>query len=194
MPREQISIETISSFVSGDISAFDQIYRHYSKKLFHFTFDLVKIKSEAEEIVQEVFLKLWQNRTKLREYTSFETFLFRIAYNTTISVLRKRAQEKRYIEYIKALSLVESGKNQNYAFELDELINTVNEIINQLPERQKDVFILSREQGLAYKEIAQELGISINTVENHMVRALKFIKTKLSDCSIFCLLIYYLFF
>lgn len=183
---------TISRLKAGDMAAFDQIYRHYAQKLFQFSLSLLKNRADAEEIVQETFLKLWANRQKIDLYASFQSYLFTIAYNSMMSVLRKRASQQKYVDYIKSLNLIEREDSVVKKVEFEEFNDRVQSIIEQLPPRQREVFRLSREQGLSYQEIAQQLGLSVNTIENHMVRALKFIKSKLAEHSLACLLLFYL--
>lgn len=190
----KISDETISQLKSGDITAFDEAYRFYSPKLYHFSLNLVKIKPVAEGIVQEVFLKIWVNRHKIDLYRSFESYLFTIAHNTMISVLRKRSSEKEYRNYVKSLNLLEVEETIIRNLEFKELQGKLQEVVDQLPSRQKEVFRLSRDQGLSHKEIAKKLDISTNTVEVHMNRALKSIRSRLFNHSLILLLFFYLFY
>jgi RNA polymerase sigma-70 factor (ECF subfamily) len=183
---------TVSKLKEGDMQAFDRVYRHYAQKLFQFSLSLLKNRADAEEIVQETFLKLWANRHKIDLYASFQSYLFTIAYNTMMSVLRKRVSEQKYVDYVKSLNLIERETSVAGKVEFEEFNDQVRNIIEQLPPRQREVFRLSREQGLSYQEIAQQLGLSVNTIENHMTRALKFIKSKLAEHSLACLLLFYL--
>ena len=184
--------DTISRLKAGDMRAFDEVYRNYAPKLFQFSLKLLKNRADAEEIVQETFLKLWAKRSKIDLYASFESYLFTIAYNTSMSFLRKRASQKKYVDYVKSLGLLETAGAALKKMEFEEFDLQIKEIIDQLPPRQKQVFHLSRKQGLSHQEIAEKLGLSKNTVENHMVRALNFIRTKLSENSLACLLFFYL--
>lgn len=121
--------ELVKLLKENDMSAFDKIYRKYSRRLFQFAFGILKSGTDAEEIVHE------------------------------FSELKEKTQG----------------------------------VINQLPERQKQIYLLSREDGLSYREIADKLSISVNTVENHMVKALRFLREKLGGLSVMSLLFYYLF-
>jgi RNA polymerase sigma-70 factor (ECF subfamily) len=191
--REVINSKTIKQFKADDMSAFDVIYRKYNKKLYRFAYSILKIKSDAEEIVQEVFIKVWENRNKIDEYLSFESYLFTITYNSTISFIRKRTKESQYIDYLKSIQHPSIQPNIIPELEYNELKDKSEKIIELLPHRQKQIYKLNREEGLTYKEIAVKLNISINTVETHMERALKVIRKKLGDISIVLLIFYYLF-
>ncbi len=83
--------------------AFYQLYERYSRRLYGFVLRYIKQEADAEEIVQEVFIKIWETRDKIDVYSSFESFLFTIAYNATISLFRKRAREEKYLEHLKSL-------------------------------------------------------------------------------------------
>lgn len=171
----------VARLKKSDVSAFDGIYRQYAPKLYGFALSLIKNQSDAEGVVQEVFLKIWKNRDKLDLHASFESYLFTITHNTVVSLLRKKVSEKKYLEYLHAIQLPPAEDAISADLEWRELQKEVELIIDQLPARQQEVYRLSREQGLSYPEIAQRLELSINTVENHMGRALKFIRSKLKD-------------
>jgi len=176
----------------GDMLAFDEIYHKYNKLLFGFAIRIVKFSHDAEDIVHDVFLKLWQNRTSIDEGMSFRSYLFTIAYNTTINIIRKRSVKEEYVEALK--NLQDQGTN-NVATEMEfnELNEKLQSALNELPQRQKEIYMLSRDEGLTYSQIAEKLSISVNTVENHMVKALKFLRTRIDTTSIMATLFWYLF-
>ncbi len=107
----------------GDRVAFYNIYERYCKRLYGFVLRYIKQEADAEEIVQEVFIKVWEARTKIDVYSSFESFLFTVAYNATISLFRKRVSEKKYLEHLKSLQqseYVPDAANEIYFNELNE--------------------------------------------------------------------------
>lgn len=161
--------------------AFYQLYERYSRRLYGFVLRYIKQEADAEEIVQEVFIKIWETRDKIDVYSSFESFLFTIAYNATISLFRKRAREKKYLEHLKSLQQVEAAPNLIDEIQFNELNDTVQSLLNELTPRQKEVFQLSREQGLAHEEIAKKLNISVNTVKKHIANTLAFLKSRLDN-------------
>ena len=188
-----IDSETIKQFKADDMLAFDIIYRTYSKKLYRFAYSIIKVKPDAEGIVHEVFIKVWEKRNRIDEYLSFESYLFTITYNTTISFIRKKVKENKYIEYLKSIQNPSIQSKIIPEIEYKELKDKSEKIVGLLPMRQKQIYKLSREEGLTYKEIAAKLSISVNTVETHMERALKSIREKLGSVSIVLLILYYLF-
>ena len=95
--------ELLQLIQKDDRIAFYNLYERYSKRLYGFVLRYIKQESDAEEIVQEVFIKIWESRSKIDVYSSFESFLFTIAYNATISLFRKRVTEKKYLEHLKSL-------------------------------------------------------------------------------------------
>jgi RNA polymerase sigma-70 factor, ECF subfamily len=191
MSKEVISKETISCFKCGDMAAFDQIYRIYKKKIFLFALSIIKIREDAEGILHDVFLKVWENRKTIDEHLSFESYLFTITYNSTISLMRKKVSEIQYMDYLKSIQNASQQEELNSEVDYILLKEKSDEIIDKLPARQKQVYKLSREDGLSYKEIAKSLNITNNTVETHMERALKTLRTQLGNISSFSVLLFY---
>lgn len=179
--NDHINLELLIRLKNGDILAFDELYKLYSHKLFSFVFRILKDEADSDDIVQEVFLKIWTHREKLGDYRLLNSFIFTIAYNNSISLIRKRISSTKYIEYLRVLSVNQPPANFITEIELIELNNKVENLISSLPERQKQIFLMHREKGLTYPEIAAELEISKNTVENHMVKALKYLRQNLNN-------------
>lgn len=179
--NDHINLELLNRLKNGDILAFDELYKLYSHKLFSFVFRILKDEADSDDIVQEVFLKIWTFREKLGDYKLLNSFIFTIAYNNSISLIRKRISSTKYIEYLRVLSVNQTQANFITEIELIELNNKIEHLISNLPERQKQIFLLHREKGLTYPEIAEELEISKNTVENHMVKALKYLRQNLNN-------------
>jgi len=188
-----IGKEVVDRIKHSDMTAFDEVYRLYCHKLYGFVHHIIKSESDAEEIVQEVFVKLWESRHKLETFRSFDGYIFTIAYNTSISLLRRRVSEKKYLEQFLFTENEEYASETADEIQFIQLKDKLNVILEQLPPRQKEVFYLNREKGLTYREIAEKLGISENTVEIHMGRALKQLKEKMNRESFFTLLFIFLF-
>lgn len=186
--------KVIKDFISGDIKSFDLLYHLFYNRLYNFVFGLIKIRTESEGIVQEVFIKIWESRNQLKKHSSFESFLFTIAYNTTISHLRKKATEQKYIDYIKSIQIETESPTIDEKLDLEKLNTTINKVIDKLPSRQQEVFKLKHFEDYSYKQIAEELQISINTVENHMVKSHRFLKQNLNENYTSGLLLISLFF
>ena len=183
----------IKQMKAGNMKAFDTIYHQYCNRLFGFVMKLIKEKNDAEEIVQEVFTRLWASRQQIDEYASFDSYLFTITYNTSMSLLRKRLSEKKYMEHLGNIQDEVSEANAIEEIQYSELNQKYKDILNQLTPRQKEIFLLSREEGLTHKEIAAKLGISKNTVEIHISNALNFIKNNLDKTLIINTLFFELF-
>jgi RNA polymerase sigma-70 factor (family 1) len=184
--------ELMKEIRAGNMLAFDALYRKYSKRLYKFSQSILKSKDEAENIIQDVFLNLWINRDKVEKDSSVKYYIFKIAYNSAISIIRKKIKESQYIEYVKKLQDLKE-EPVDLQIEYNELNKKLNEIINKLPGRQKEVYLLHKVEGLKYVEISKRLNISVNTIENHMSRALKTIREKLRNYSILLILFYSLF-
>ncbi|MDR1500017.1 MAG: RNA polymerase sigma-70 factor [Tannerellaceae bacterium] len=159
---------------------FDRIYVNYFTRLYRFAKEYVIYSEDAENIVQDVFMMLWEKRRVLNVQVSLTAYLFSIVKNKCIDHLRRRVVADEYKQElnIKLLSL----EDINRAFASDEDIERfLNDALNKLPERCRQVFIMSRIEGKKYQEIADELGISVNTVENQMSIALRKLRIELKD-------------
>lgn len=181
MKNAESNTELVRLLKKGDMKAFDIIYKKYSKRLYGFVFRYIKNEVDTEEIVQEVFIKIWKSRDKLNVYSSFESFLFTIAHNATVNLLKKRATEQKYVEHVKSLQSIEKAYELTDEIHYKELKYKLQGLLDELTPRQKEIFQLSREQGLSNKEIADKLSISLQTVKNHLASALSFLKGKLDD-------------
>lgn len=181
MKQEKLEIDVFERLKKGDVLAFDAVYAKYCRRLFGFVLKYVKQKDDAEEIVQEVFVKIWESRHKIDVYASFDSFLFTIAYNSTISLLRKRVTEKKYIEFLISQQQEYIVDDSSVEMQFNELNENVQLLLNELTPRQKEVFQLSRVEGLTHEEIAIKLNISTNTVKNHVVTALSFLRKRLDN-------------
>lgn len=176
-----INHELLARLKNGDMLAFDQVYRLYSHKLFSFVFKILKNEDEADDIVQEVFVKIWESREKLGDYKLLNSYIFTIAYNNSIDLIRKKINKNKYLEQLKNSSEIQIIPTTISEIEFNELNIQVEKLIAHLPERQKQVYQLHREEGLTYTEIAEQLSISKNTVENHMVKALKYLRQNMDN-------------
>lgn len=181
MNNNESNIELVKLLKKGDMKAFDIIYKKYSRRLYGFVYRYVKQETDTEEIVQEVFIKIWKSRDTINIYSSFESFLFTIAHNATVNLLKKRATEQKYVEHVKSLQHIDTTYELMDEIHYQELKHKFQGLLKELSPRQKEIFQLSREEGLSHKEIAEKLGISTNTVKNHLVTALSFLKGKLDN-------------
>lgn len=169
--------ELIRALVNNETKAFEALYLLYGRKLLTFVSTYFSSKDDAEEIVQEVFVKIWNKRAKLAEHDSLKGYLFTIAYN---SVRKTFIKKKR-----------ESDLKQNYAFEYlnvseestsvgyySEMISQIEKIVEDMPEKRKQIFTLCKKEGLSIKEVASYLNISEKTVKNQITAAYQTIRER----------------
>jgi RNA polymerase sigma-70 factor (ECF subfamily) len=169
--------EWILALKMGDLQAFNDLFDCYGKRLYYFSIRYLKLEENAEEIVQEVFMKIWNNRLELSAQKSLEAYLFTIARNGILNTIRKSKSEQAYLNYAK----INPGKNVLLDEELNfnELEKAYHQVIEQLSPRRKEIFLLSREQSLSNAEIAEKMNISVKTVENQMTSAISEIRRNL---------------
>lgn len=174
---KQIHI-TLIELKKGNTNALKTIFDLYAEKLFYRALKFVNSKEIAEEIVQDVFIAIWENRNELNIQNSFDSYLFTSVKNHSISYLRKKISNFE----AENLSFVENSANNSTnetSIEYTELNNELQRAINMLPERCKLIFTLSRNSGLTYKQIAAELNISAESVKTQIGIALKKLKSHL---------------
>jgi RNA polymerase sigma-70 factor, ECF subfamily len=184
--------ELMRQIKADNMFAFDVLYKKYCKRVYKFGNSILKSPEESENLMQDVFLSLWENRHKVEKDSSIKSYIFTIAYNSAISVIRKKAKESQFVEYLKSLQEI-IIEPVNVELEYNELTKKLDEIVKALPQRQKEVYLMHNIDGLKYSEIAERLNISVNTIENHMSRALKTIREKLGNYSVIAILFFYLF-
>ena len=166
----------------GDEKAFRLLFERYRNQLFTYLFRITKSKEAAEEMVLDVFLKIWLGRSIITEIQNFEGFLFRIAHNKAIDFLRTVAQQPAKQETLWAsMQETPASETADQRLELNRAQQTIHEAVERLPGQQQKVFVLSREQGLTYDQIAEKLHLSRHTVRNHMAAALEFIRLFLQE-------------
>ncbi len=176
----------------GDKNILDEIYSRYHKKIFGFALSYLKNEDDAYDVVQEVFINIWNSRSGLNKDTRIEPLIYTSAKNAVISLFRKKSTEKKYLEYL-GNSVISNNIGAEELTDFGFLEEQYEALIIQLPEKRKKIFLLSRKAGLSNKEIAVRLGISEKTVENQMTSALAFFKEKFGDCGFLGLLFFHLF-
>jgi RNA polymerase sigma-70 factor (family 1) len=166
----------IKELKDGNEFYFRQVFDQYHQKLYFFI--LYKTRSEyiAEEVVQMAFTKLWQCRQTLREEYTISTQLFRIATTILIDFLRKYNNKAAMTAGLDMVDIEKGIDSTNEKMSGAELQKKISEAVNDLPPVRKQVFEMSREQGMSYREIAETLCVSSKTVETHIYKALKQIK------------------
>lgn len=172
-----IDIDYIRKMKRGDVDAFRTIYNLYCSDLLKFAFHFLKNKEEAEEVVQDIFLKIWDKKVLIDEKHSFNGFVFIIAKRVILNKIRAKVKI-RNVEIVSEHNTTKQNAQDLLVYK--ELQMLSDRAISTLPEKRRQIFIMSRKQGLSNKEIATHLGISDKTVENQIGLALKSIREYLT--------------
>ncbi len=168
-------IELFRLIASGDEHAFRQIFESYKHRLVSYLTAFTKSSEEAKELTQEVFLSLWVNRAKLSDAESPRNYLFTIARNKAFDFLRKVSADDKMREMLRS-RIIESGTAVEENDYPTERSRRLQEAMSRLSRQRLAVFQLSRVEGLTHDQIAARLSISKNTVKNHIIASVKFIK------------------
>ncbi len=162
----------VRKVVHGDVAAFEKLYRKYAGRLYYFALRFCRCPEDAEETVQEIFIRIWKNRSDLIEDFSFSAYLFTIARNYLFNLNRKKMHEKAYREHLLHYFL-EQDNDPEKRLMFRDLQDKLQEAILRLPPMQQKVFRMVRLSGMSHKEVAELLDVTVKTVETHMRLALK---------------------
>jgi RNA polymerase sigma-70 factor (ECF subfamily) len=176
-----IALETHSDL------AFEQLFKTHYKALHAYANMLLKDVDLAEEVVQTMFLKLWEKRSMLDVQTSVKAYLYKCVYNDSLNLIKHEKVKSKYQDFT-VRTMNSRHEAASHSVELSELQKQLQIALNDLPEQCRTIFQMSRFEELKYKEIAEQLGISIKTVENQMSKALKILRLKLVDFLVLLLL------
>ncbi len=193
LKTKQTESSLIEELNKGNKEAFRLLFEKYGKRLYHFSLKYLRDKEDSEDLLNEVFLKIWENRGTLKTNTSFQAYLFTIAYNNIRKRFLKKSKEEKYIQIFAEEYISESSINED-SLDYLQFVNKIEKIVNLLPPRRREIFNLSYKEELKNEEIADRLGISIQFVKNQLSIARKFIidKTK-ADNHLAGVLLLYLF-
>jgi len=162
----------------GSELAFTELYNRYKNLVYGTALKITKSKVLAEEAVQDVFLKIWQNQEKAAEITNFENYLFIISRNHIFDMIKKIARETNMASDITYKN--SAADDTDTAIKDDQYNVILNQIIEQLPPQQQKIYKMAKMEGLSHQKIGENLGISTETVKKHMAQALKFVRFKIS--------------
>ena len=178
----------IEQLLARNEKAFEATFKRYYKPLHAYAFTIVKDEAVAEDIVQQVFFRIWKNAENLHIHSSIAAYLYRSVNNESLNHLK---HEKLVVAHQKATAPQMKEERDSAAGKIlhKELEQKIREALNTLPEHCRTVFQLSRFENLKYQEIADRLGISIKTVENQMGKALKILRIQLIDLLPFLLIL-----
>jgi RNA polymerase sigma-70 factor (ECF subfamily) len=170
---------------TGDIAAFETLFRIHSEGLCAHACRYLQSREEARDVVQDLFLWIWDHRYEWRVEGSLQAYLYRSTHNRSFGRLRHRRLEQRFrdaqMRAVESTSAAVAPDHADAAAHLSDLAQAVERVMADLPERCREVFALNRQHHLTYPQIAEVFDISVKTVEAHMGRALKVLRAKLTD-------------
>ncbi|MFB9109698.1 RNA polymerase sigma-70 factor [Flavobacterium gyeonganense] len=174
------------SFKKGEEAAFKYFYDKYFRRITSFSIQFIYDQDEAENLAQEAFINLWQNRKEIESINGIQSFLYTYAKSKCLNLIRHNKVKDKFKNDLlnhkeRELDIEVLNSIQFDTLELTELERIINESINDLPPKTRQVFIKKRFENKKNAEIAEEMQVSLKAVEAHMTKALKILKTKLSD-------------
>jgi len=184
--------EIILRLKKDDKVAVDELFGYYYPRLYQFSKSILKIDNEIDDILQDVFVKIWLNRQKIGNAETFNAYIFTITKNGVLNLIRKNLRDHTFRDQLFLRSVAEEYQPENQ-LEFEEIKAGIDQIVAKLPEKRQQIFILSRTDGLSNKEISQQLNISEKTVEDHITHAIKQIKRSMKEMGILSILYFYLF-
>lgn len=186
--RVEVSeVATIQLLAKGSEAAFEQVFKTHFKALHSYACTILMDEMAAEEIVQNIFLKIWERKEQLSIQSSIKAYLYRAVHNDCMNVL-KHEKVKRAYQTATSYAMKNETDHASKKILLSDLEVKLNRAMNELPEQCRAIFQMSRFEELKYQEIADRMGLSIKTIENQMGKALKLMRLKLVDFLPFLLL------
>jgi len=172
--------ELFEALAAGNITAFEMYFKAYYQPLCNYAYTFLHDREEAEEIVQNTFLSVWEKRTSLHIRTSAKSYLYAMVRNACLNILKHEKIKQKHAG--EEIALAAPGYDAvSHSIETAELENRIVVAMEKLPDQCGLVFKLSRFEELKYSEIAEQLQISVKTVENHMGKALRIMREELKD-------------
>lgn len=176
----QSEIENYQAITEGNEAAFEMTFKTYYKPLCHYAYSFLNDKNEAEEVVQTTFIKMWEKKTELVIESSLKAYLHSMVRNGCLNVIKhERVKQQHAQQHLQAAE--QSRELVTEKVFSNDLESKIHQAMKALPEQCRIVFQLSRFEELKYQEIAEQLQISVKTVENQMGKALKIMRTQLKD-------------
>jgi len=187
LEKQESEILWIRDFKKGSEKAFEQLFEKYHKRLYAFIFNLTRSKEDSEEIVQNAFVKVWENKAIFKEEYSFDSYLFKIAKNDFLNHNRKKINRRIFEKHFEVYSQLATDNTDSYVL-FKETRRLIELIIQSMPPRRREIFIMQKIDGLSRKEIGEKLNISVVTVDTHLMKANQQFMDELKKFSILMLL------
>jgi RNA polymerase sigma-70 factor (ECF subfamily) len=170
----------LKRLIADDEEAFYELYATYKKRLIYYIMRFVKSEDSAEDIFQDVFTSVWQNRHMFDSNTSFTSYLYAMVRNRVLNQFRTLSHQEKFLQYINTKA-IDYTDNTEETIKVNDLYEALEKAIKLLSDRQREIFEMSRKDQLSHAEIAEKLGISINTVQQHLSSSLHIIRNYLKN-------------
>lgn len=180
MYKDDRNIDSLFSLIAeGDSRAYETLFNHYFDPVYSTAFMYCKSRELARDVVQQVFLKVWEKREGLREVRDAEAWLHTAARNQVLHAFKKEANRDKYLKYISSIQ-GNTDTSDSHLLKLEQQ-QLIDKAINTLPPKYLNIYKMSREQGLTYAQIAAQMALSRETIKEYMAKALKNIRTALEQ-------------
>ena len=179
MCHKQTDHEMLTLLRAGESQAFSEIYERYWESLSLYTLKVIQSKEDALDIVQEVFVSVWKRRAELNIEVSLSAYLFKCVRNLSVKYIEKNITKRNFLSSL-SLSLKESELTSIDALELKELEIKIDNAVAKLPPKMREIYLLSRQENLSYRQIAEQLEIAETTVKKQVSNALKILRLEVS--------------
>ncbi|MGV8134931.1 MAG: RNA polymerase sigma factor [Mangrovibacterium sp.] len=189
IPVEQ---RLLTDLKDGDQKAFEELFGRYSRQLFQFSLNFLKSKEAAEDIVQESFIRIWDNRMQIRTDSSFQSYLFTIALNAIRKHFNRLSKSKE-IRFNVLTDLLDETSVPDERNDFQFLMEKLDELIAVMPETRREVFVKKKLEGKSLREIADEMNFTTKSAEYHITQAMKFLRAEFEKLQIKGIIFYYLF-
>ena len=192
MKKLNIDAELISRLKRDDHDSFRLLFDRYSPSLFRFSYCYLKSTEAAEDVVQEVFMKIWNRRNEIKNDTSFQSYLFTIALNAVRKHFNKLSRQNE-LKHDILLEFSENKSRFDDKPDYQALLDKLDDLVARMPEKRREIFIKKKIEDKSLKEIAEECSITPKTVEYHITEAMKFLKTEFEKHREKCIVFFNLF-
>jgi RNA polymerase sigma-70 factor (family 1) len=182
MPGNVVILQLVKRLADDDKKALDEIYHLYFPKLYVFSRNFLKVDDDIRDILQEVFISIWKNRKKINNAEAFDGYIFTVTKNALITYFRQKMKFHEFEARVKQMAVTEEFPEDFFIY--NDLKEHAGHIIDALPEKRREIFRLSRELGLTHREISEKLGISVKTVEDHIMYMNRFLRSNLKKLGI----------